>query len=174
MNRYLIRALVAILTFCIGVAVSFRPRSSYRYARLYTYSGKSFETERCRKKFRYSQSPSVSIDVASTDPVRLSYSSTNTSFENPQMQSVEFQVDNASDREIRALSVGFSVSRPSSEYNSGSRTGWKLVDLRELGTDARTPATVSIQCGADETLFVWVSSVEFKDGSRWQNPRHSS
>ena len=173
MNRYLIRALVAILTFCIGVAVSFRPRSSYRYARVYTYSGKSFETERCRKRFRYSQSPFVSIDMASTDPVRLSYSSTNPNSENLQMQTVEFQVDNAWDREIRAVSVGFSVSRPGSDYNSGSRTGWKLVD-RELGTAEGTPATVSIQCGVDETLFVWVSSVEFKDGSRWLNPRHSS
>src|SRR4029079_4067051 len=173
MNRYLIRALVAVLTFCIGVAVgSFRPRTSKYRCREFAYSVRSNETESCRKRYRFSASPFLSVDTASTDPVRLTYSSTNTSPGNLQRQNVEFLVENTAEREIRSVNVGFNASRDRGEYQ---RSGWKVVNSegKAVSSFDHTPALISIDCGADETLAVWISSVDFKDGSRWINPRHT-
>ena len=173
MNRYLIRVLVAVLTFCIGVAVgSLRPRTSKYRCREFTYSIRQNETESCRKRYRFSASPFLSVDTASTDPVRLTYSSTNSLPGNLQRQNVEFLVENTAERQIRSVNVGFVASRYRGEYQ---RSGWKVVNSegRAISSVDHTPSTISIDCGADETLAVWVSSVEFKDGSRWMNPRHT-
>jgi len=173
MNRYLIRALVAVLTFCIGVAVgSLRPGTSKYRCREFTYRVRSDETESCRKRYRFSASPFLSVDTASTDPVRLTYSSTNTLPGNLERQSVEFLVDNTAERDIRRINVGFVASRYRGEYQ---RSGWKVVNSegKAISSFDHMPATVSIDCGADETLAVWISSIEFKDGSRWLNPRHT-
>jgi hypothetical protein len=173
MNRYLIRALVAVLTFCIGVAVgSLRPRTSKYRCREFTYNFRSDETESCRKRYRFSVSPFLSVDTASTDPVRLTYSSTTTTPGNLQRQSVEFLVENTAEREIRSVNVGFTAYRYRGEYQ---RSGWRVVNSegKAMSTFDQTPATISIDCGADETLAVWISSVQFKDGSRWINPRHT-
>ena len=173
MNRYLIRALVAVLTFCIGVAVgSLRPRTSKYRCREFSYRVRSDETESCRKRYRFSASPFLSVDTAATDPVRLTYSSTNSLPGNLQRQNVEFLVENTAERQIRSVNVGFVASRYRGEYQ---RSGWKVVNSegRAISSFDHTPSTISIDCGADETLAVWVSSVEFKDGSRWMNPRHT-
>jgi len=171
MNRYLIRALVAVLTFCIGVAVgSLRPRTSKYRCREFTYNVRSDETESCRKRYRFSVSPFLSVDTASTDPVRLTYSSTTTIPGNLQRQNVEFQVENTAEREIRSVNVGFNASRYRGEYQ---RSGFVNSGGKRVSSFDHSPATISIDCGADETLAVWISSVEFKDGSQWINPRHT-
>jgi hypothetical protein len=176
MNRYLIRALVAVLTFCIGVAVgSLRPRTSKYRCKDFTYTVKSVETESCRRRYSFSPTPFLSVDTASTDPVRLTYSATNANQENTQRQSVEFLVENVGEREIRSVNVGFNASRYRGDRGQYQRSGWRVVDNRTqaLSSFDHAPAIVAIDCGADETLAVWVSSVEFKDGYRWINPRHT-
>ena len=173
MNRYLIRAFVAILTFCIGVAVgSLRPRSS-PYCRDRVFSVQTVEREGCRKRARLMVTPYVSVDTTSTDPARLAYSSTTTkSGNNPFLQNVELLVDNASDREIRNVTVGFVATRSHGDYNAGYRTGWKLIGSEDKSGGALEHAPVAIECGLDEALIAWIATIEFEDGSRWVNPRH--
>ena len=80
MNRYLLRSLVAVLTFSIGVAIgSFvRPNRTYRthykrhdcdYQREYKVSRAVLFAE------SPSAGPSISVDTLSVDPVKPTYSS---------------------------------------------------------------------------------------------------
>lgn len=176
MNRYLVRSLVAILTFSIGVAVGsiFRPsvQPSYR----------QFRHKRCRDSapppqvyFSTEQypSPSVAIDNAATDPLKLRYSHTRPSVPGSGRQTVEFTVEPTNSREVSKFTINYR-SRWSSANKSGGGAVSITNNTRSLSSGLITFDNVAIECDSDETLSVWVSSVEFQDGSRWENPRHRS
>ena len=116
--------------------------------------------------------PYVSVDTTSTDPARLTYSSTATKGDNPLLQNVELLVDNTGDRDIRNVTVGFIVTRSRGDYHAGYRTGWKLIGSEDKSGAALEHAPVTIECGLDEAVIAWIAAIEFEDGSRWINPRH--
>jgi hypothetical protein len=132
------------------------------------YNPSTFEREGCRRRPRLTISPVVSVDTSSVDPARLTYSSTATKADNPLLQNVELLVDNTGDREIRNITVGFIATRNRGDYHSGYRSGWKIIDSEDKSADS----TVTIESGVDEALTAWIAAIEFKDGSRWINPRH--
>jgi hypothetical protein len=172
MNRYLVRSLVAILTFSIGVAVgSFSrpsPQRSYRPSKQ-RRCNESFPERRVYRSTPQYPSPSVAIDNASSDPLYLRYSLTRLSPPGTSRQTVEFTVEPVTEREVSKFTVNYR-SRWSSTKQSGGVSityGTKTLSSGLIGFD-----NVSIECDSDETLSVWIESVEFKDGSRWENPRH--
>ena len=161
MNRYIIRALVAVLTFCIGVAVavSFRTSpSKYRY-----------REHRCPKAQYYGAydttfslpPPIMSIENAPTDPLKVRYSFTKVNPANPAKRLVEFAVENNSGRDVASYALSYNSNWYSNRHGGGG-------GVSVINTDGFVPF-VSINCDADQTLTVWVSSVDFKDGSRWTN-----
>jgi hypothetical protein len=174
MNRYLVRSLVAILTFSIGVAVGSFSRPSQQP------TNRQFRHKRCkefvpeRQVYRSATqypSPSVAIDSASTDPLKLRYSNTRLSPPGSSRQTVEFSVEPATAREVSTFTLTYqsrwssgnqSVSGPVSVTYSPKRLSYGLIEFDN----------VLIECDSDETLSIRVTSVEFKDGSRWENPRH--
>jgi hypothetical protein len=163
MNRYLIRALVAVLTFSIGLAVGSLQRPTRNRIR----------ENRCKhESYTYSQlaalslpSPSMSIENPASDPLRLSYSFTKVNPTNSAKRLVELVVENQSGREISSYAIGYN-----SRSTSNSRGGGGAVSVTNF--DYFVPF-VSINCDADQLLTVWVSSVNYKDGSRWVNPQYS-
>jgi hypothetical protein len=171
MNRYLVRSLVAILTFSIGIAVGsiFRPsvQPSYR----------QFKHKRCRDSappprayVRQEQypSPSVAIDNASNDPVKLRYSHSRL-MPGTSRQLVEFNLEPNTTREVLMFRINYR-----SRLSANSPGAPSLTDgTRTISSELISSGNVSIECDSDETLSVWIQSVQFKDGSRWENPRHS-
>lgn len=169
MKRYVVRALVAVLTFCIGVAVGLgprRPRYGYRY-----------HHEECRKfrlkldssrlgndYFSY-RGPSVSIDTMQADPLKLIYSSTNSSQASPSRQRIEFLVELNSQRAISSYTVHYESTR------RNERSSTDISQIRNTGTQSGVE-TVSLECDAGDTIMVWVSTIQFRDGTQWENPRH--
>lgn len=174
MNRYLVRSLVAILTFSIGVAVGsiFRnPTPTYRQIRHKRCN--EFVPE--RRIYNYAPqvpSPSVAIDNASTDPLKLRYAQTRLNSSGTKPQLVEFSVEQNSKREIARFTLTYR-SRWSSNNEGGGGSVSVQIPSRTITPGLFTFDNVSIECDTDETLSVWVSSVEFTDGSRWENPRHT-
>ena len=176
MNRYLVRSLVAILTFSIGVAVGsiFRPSVQPTY--------RQFKHKRCRDSapppppqayLRAEQypSPSVAIDNASTDPVKLRYSNSRL-IPGSSRQLVSFTLDPNTTREVVTFSISYR-SRWSSANQSGRGAVSPPNSTKTSSYGSMISAThVAIECDSDETIYVWIESVQFNDGSRWENPRH--
>jgi hypothetical protein len=175
MNRYFVRSFVAILTFCIGLAVSsvfsIIPRRSKH---------RNWESYNCKKVFRFERkyetlesmpSPALSIDNVGTDPLKLLYARTTSNHVSFPKQTVEFLVGNNTQRTIESFTVSYRSAWSSNRY--GGR-GSVLVhkDAKVSTFPSRNLELVSIDCDADETLTVWIASVEFTDGTRWNNPRH--
>ena len=167
MNRYLIRALVAVLTFSIGVAVgSFRRPRHVRYG---------YETYRCKRVAKIYQehydstlalaSPAMTIENPTSDPLRITYSFTKLNPTNRGKRLVEFVVENQSGREISGYAIAYNSS-----WASNNRGGGGAISVSN--SEYFVPF-VSINCDADQLLNVWISSVDFKDGSRWTNPAHT-
>ena len=175
MKRYLLRALVAVLTFSIGVAIGSlfsRPRVKP------SFNCKNFEHQ---KQFRYKRhgyhqkswaGPYISVDTLTTDPLKLEYSSTTPIAGNSNRQTVELRATNNTKKEIASFEVSY-TSRWASNRRGGG--GGVFVDATKLNgyIPSNGVESVSIECDFDQSLNIWISSVEFKDGSRWTNSRLS-
>src|SRR6266545_6412393 len=107
MNRYLLRSFVAILTFCIGLAVS----SVFSIVPRFSKHSK-WERYNCKKVSRFEQkyetlesmpSPALSIDNVGTDPVKLFYARTSSNHVSFPKQTVEFLVGNNTQRTIESF-----------------------------------------------------------------------
>ena len=174
MNRYLVRSLVAILTFSIGVAVGSFSQPSKPTNRQFRHKRcKEFVPERqvYRNVPQY-PSPSVAIDNASTDPLKLRYSHTRLSAPGSSRQTVEFTVEPSNSREVSKFTINYRSRWSSSANQSGGGAVSITNNTKTLSSGLITFDNVAIECDSDETLSVWISSVEFKDGYRWENPRH--
>jgi hypothetical protein len=172
MNRYVVRALVAVLTFCIGVAVGRGPhRPTHQYERscrravrlgLLTPGPVPLPQERTTPY----GGPFLSIDTAQSDPLKLSYSSTTPAQVDSGRQHVEFLVNKFSGKGITNYTVSYVTFW-------GRRDSRDVVEVfvRKASPFADTE-TFGLECDSKETLTVWVSRVQFKDGTSWENPRH--
>ena len=175
MNRYLLRSLVAVLTFSIGVAVgSFGTRThKYRYNKRDCPKKEAPRRNHVfHGKHGVGAGPFLSIDALSTDPLKLNYSSTTPLVNDPGRQKVEFLVANNTKREIANFTVEYR-----SRWRSIRQDGGGIVSVSKTkpgGNNSSGLDIVSIECSGDENLTIWVSSVEFQDGSRWNNTRHSN
>jgi hypothetical protein len=164
MNRYIVRGFVGILTFCIGLAVG---PSSHRSRRAFR-----FEHEHCPRivkidpsftdQHRFSSGPFLTIDTAQSDPVKLSYSSTIPEQSTSWRQHVEFQANKFTSKGISSYTVS---------YRSSSNPEVTDIFVKKSSVLGENE-TVSLECDAKDTLTVWVSQIQFKDGTRWENPRH--
>jgi hypothetical protein len=168
MNRYLLRSLIAVSTFLFSIAVSaiLHPFGSARWER--GHKAFVYSERRCSRAMTFLK-PSLSIDATGTDPVKLLYSQTRPQ-PNSSQQQITFVLDNQTTKAIDAVVVQYSSRWP--EKNS-----WGIETVRvsyDPTANVDDLQTLSIECGSDQTLWLWISRVEFKDGSRWVNPRHSN
>jgi hypothetical protein len=165
MNRYLFRSLVAVLTFLLSIAVSaiIHPFGSKRWE--HRYSNYAYHERHCPRAMAFAR-PALSIDAVATDPVKLLYSETRPQPYSSQQQ-ITFLLDIQTTEPVSAVVVQHSSRWPEKDR-------WEVESVRVPYDPTRdAPPTVSLHCGSDQTLWVWISSIEFKDGARWVNPRHS-
>ena len=166
MNRYLLRSLVAVSTFLLSIAISavMHPFRTQRWE--HRYANFEYRERRCTRTFAY-PTPALSIDAVATDPVKLAYSQTEPQPYSSQWK-VTFLLDNKTTKPVQTVVVQYSWRWPEND-------SWEIETVRvpvafPNGDDQQT---LSLDCG-DQTLWLWISRVEFKDGSRWVNPRHSN
>ena len=149
MNRYLVRSLVAILTFSIGVAVgSFSrpsPQPSYRQWK-HKRCNDSAPPPQAYLRVEQYPSPSVVIDNAATDPLKLRYSRTRLTSPAGR-QTLELTVDPTTTREVSKFTVDYRSRWSSNQSDSGpvsviysakplssSRTEASILDERGSAT----------------------------------------
>jgi hypothetical protein len=163
MNRYVVRSLVGVSTFCLGVAVGLgprRPRPKYR-----DHCGRGVFKLDNRREYspEFTPGPFLSIDTALADPLKLTYGSTAPDVAATDRQKVEFLISTNS-------------KKPISNYTLSYRSGWDPARITNVFVrrDGRSNnlESVSVECELRQSLAVWISSVEYKDGTRWENPRH--
>jgi hypothetical protein len=163
MNRYIARSAVAILTFCIGLAVGSRPHRTYRGLSVEKHCPRIVRLDPTfGERHRFSSGPFLTVDTAQSDPVKLSYSSTIPEQTTSWRQRVEFQADKFTSKGISSYSVSYRSS-------SNPDTVHLIVMKSAIPGESEN---VSLECDAKDTLTVWVSDIQFKDGTKWENPRH--
>ena len=167
MHRYLIRILVALLTFAVGVVVSLSTGIFSRPA------GTNLPVRYpCSRNRVVVSAPSMTIESQPDEPLKLFYSSTSLDFTNSGKRQVHFLVENVSDRDIQNFSVNYLSSWASKREGGG---GGIFVGDNVRGNLLRAgdSKTITIDSDYDQMLQLWVSSAEFLDNSRWDNPRHA-
>jgi hypothetical protein len=114
----------------------------------------------------------MTIESQPDEPLKLLYASTSLDFSNSGKRQVHFLVENVSHRDIRNFSVNYLSSWASRREGGG---GGIFVGDNVRGDLLRAgdSKTVTIDSEYDQTLQLWVSSAEFLDDSRWDNPRHA-
>src|SRR5258705_10365448 len=129
MHRYLIRILVALLTFAVGVVVSLSTGVFSRPA------GKNLPTRYpCSRSRAVVSAPAMTIESQPDEPLKLLYSSTSLDFTNSGKRQVHFLVENVSDRDIRNFSVNYLSSWASKREGGG---GWTFVGANVRGDALR-------------------------------------
>ena len=165
MNRYIVRSLVAVLTFSIGLAVGRRPhKPRHRYDRC-SYR-KIVKASSLEGRTLSSAGPFVSIDTAQADPLKLTYSATTLDQTATGRQRVSFDVAKFSQKGIANYTVGYQSS-----WNRHHPLEVTEVVVRKTSPLSEFE-TFSLDCDSWETLTVWVARIQFKDGTEWENPRH--
>ena len=164
MRRHLIRLLVALFTFSLGLAVAgvsgvFNHRAQNPPYRKFG----------CHRTARLVQSPSISIDSEPNQPLRLLYSSTSIDPGVPNRREVHFIVENQSSKEVAAYAINYHSTRTTAL--SGPRVSFNADSPEQiLRVGESQPLTIS--CDADELLTLWVDSAEFADGLLWSSVQH--
>src|SRR5258705_5614292 len=114
MHRYLVRILVALLAFAVGVVVSLSTGVFSRPA------GKNLPVRYpCSRNRVVVSAPAMTIESHPDEPLRLLYSSTSLDLTNSGKQQVHFLVENVSDRDIQNLSVNYLSSFASKREAGG-------------------------------------------------------
>jgi len=165
MRRYGVRILVAVLTFGLGVALSFalgifrvpHTRISHRWS----------ESSSCRKSFRISRPALLTFDTQANDPLQITYLRPTSHSEITENTGTRLLVVNKSNKTI----TGYVLSGEQS-WRENARSGQTLIDssanvLLEPGESH----SMSAPRGFDGGMVLRVHSVAFQDGSRWLNPR---
>jgi hypothetical protein len=164
MRRYGVRILVAVLTFGLGVALSFalglfrvpHTRISHRWS----------ESSSCRKSFRISRPTLLTFDSEANDPLQVAYLGPTLDSET-EKTGTKLLVVNKSNKTI----TGYVISGEQS-WRENVRSGQTLIDssanvLLEPGESH----SMSVPRSFNRGLLLRVQWVAFQDGSRWVNPR---
>jgi hypothetical protein len=163
MHRYLLRALVAVLTFAIGVVLSLVPRLFTQDATTVANTRYAYSV-RCRNRIR---APLLSIDNQPNEPLKLLYVATTVDPTDSQKIRVQFLVRNEGDQAVSGYSVrckkGYSVNDASGE----TVLNWDSDSILTPGESQ----PIAFSCDAGQPLSLRVDTARFSDGSTWNNPR---
>ena len=165
MRRYVVRFLVAVLTFGIGVALSlafglFRVQER-------SINFREYRRPSCREKFRVARPAFLNVDSRSTDPLGLVYLGTTPDITGSDQVRMRFTVGNRSEKTIsgywiKANEIWKTDGKPAKGFE------WTAFEVLEPGDTS----TISLP-GNAEGSALRVFQVTFKDGSTWTNPRVS-
>ena len=160
MRRYVVRFLVAVLTFGLGVALTL-------VFGLFKFSDtksvhRQFSPRDCPKRFRVARPAFLTVDTQSTDPLRLVYVGS----PNGDDQRMRFAVGNSSDKTISSYWIIAREIWKTNGESKGKNLEWTAFEVLEPGATS----TISLPRSADGSSLR-VAKVTFQDGSTWTNPR---
>jgi hypothetical protein len=160
MYTYPLRLLVAVVTFTVGLAVSAIPF-------LHTAKDKPFSFRHRRSCSERYFEPPVRVRQDVEEPLRVTYVGSDGSSQNEDIPTVRLLVQNISGRDVNDFSVNyFSGWRHSQTRGSGSVQS--DVETRGSVLHAGESTMVEISATQGQLFYVWLSSVEFVDGSNWK------
>jgi hypothetical protein len=154
MYRNLIRALVGLLTFAVGVIASsffYHPVKVVKQSSILVATPVSTVA-----------SPIMSIESIPSEPLKILYVRTEISADRKEDRRVTFLLQNVSDQAIRAYVVSCWRSRATS-------SGAAYSESRSFPQGFRYGSSQPFVCHSEatDTLELSVNEVEFIDGSRW-------
>jgi hypothetical protein len=164
-QRYIIRFLVAVLTFIIGLMLS---------AVLGLFHSPATKVPPVTSHHRWSEftpSPLLSIETQQNGPLKLLYSSTSIDTADANKRQVHFVVENTSRDNIKAYTISYSSSCRSDTKGAEGAVFVQAKSQKEI-FKAGELQTVTIECDADRMLSLWIASAEFVDGSHWSNGQY--
>jgi hypothetical protein len=157
MHRYFVRFLVAALTFVVGVVISavpiFHSTTNYELVR-------HDKRRPCPK--RTALFPAVTINNLPTEPLRLSYLSSNLDPSDSNRVIVQVLVENQSGQDISDFAVDYHTDGTGSS-NFGGRESFAMP-LQQGAT-----RIVTIKTDSNREIQVWPAYTQFIDGTYWVN-----
>ena len=164
MRRYVVRFLVAVLTFGLGVALSL-------VFGLFKFSDAKFVERNwsrrdCPKRFRVARPAFLTVDTQSTDPLRLVYLGSPNDGSRGEGPRMRFAVGNSSNKTISGYWISASELWDTKANSGGKRLEWTAFEILGPGETS----TISLPRNADGSSLR-VTKVTFQDGSTWTNPR---
>jgi hypothetical protein len=166
MRRYVVRFIVAVLTFGIGVALSFT-------LGLFKFSHTKFahRNSGCKdspKRFRGARPAFLTVDSQAGDPLRLVFLRTTEDAARGNEVRMRFSVANNSDKTISGYWITASEIWGTNRQPGVRDLDWTAFEVLEPGE----ASTISLPRNAEGTSLR-VAKVTFQDGSTWINPRTS-
>ena len=160
MRRYVVRFLVAVLTFALGVALSlvlglFKPRQIF--VSEVTWS----KHPPCPKQFRVARPEFLTIDTQLSDPLKITYLG-----ETPEGR-MEFLVENRRDQAVSEYAIRADRMWGSDVHPNPIVFEWISGESLQPG-ETRTITTAP---RGSEAVSLRVATVTFQSGFTWINPR---
>jgi len=166
MYTYLLRVLVAAITFTVGLAVSAIPFLHTAKTRQFNYHSR----HECSKSYL---EPSVGIRQDSTEPLRITYVGAGSSLQNGDVPAARLLVENVSGRDVNNFSVNY-ISGWRHSRVRGSGAIQSDLDSRGSVLHPGESTTLEVNPTQGQLYWVWLSSVEFVDGDNWNNAPYST
>lgn len=166
MRRYAVRFLVAVLTFGLGVALSFALglfRVPHTRIALHRWS----ESSSCRKNSRIAKSSLLTVDNQANDPLQVVYQGPILHSDLAGKTGARLLIENKSNKTITGYLIGAELS-----WHEHGKSGSTFMDSSgNLRLEPGESHTITLQRAVDSRFLVRVQWVAFQDGSRWLNPR---
>ena len=164
MRRYAVRFLVALLTFGIGVVLSF----AFGLFKVQETRFVNREWSSCRKKVRVSRPAFLTVDTQPADPLKLVYLGTTPDTTRGDAVRMRFAVTNNSGMTVSGYWITASEIWESKGKSGARDADWTAFEILEPGETS----TISLPRNT-EGSSLRVVKVNFQDGSTWINPRAS-
>ena len=167
MRRYVVRFLVAVLTFGIGVALSLA-LGLVKFKDTHSVQ-RNWSRKDCPKRFRVARPAFLTVDSLATDPLKLVYLGTSEDASRGDEVRMRFSVANNSGKTITGYWIAAREiwdSKGKSASLSSRGLDWTAVEVLEPGDYSY----ISLPRNA-EGASLRVTKVSFQDGSSWTNPR---
>ena len=160
MHTYLLRLLIAAITFTVGVAVSFIPFFHSSKVQQFSYERR----HKCWK--RASSQPTVGVQQDASEPLRLTYLSAGDDAQTVDSSTVRLLVQNFSGRDVRNFSINWVSRYRYSRAGGGGAVQSGVTSGGSILHDGES-TTINLDASTDQLTWAWLSSVDFTDGSRW-------
>lgn len=166
MRRYVVRFLVAILTFGLGVGLSLA-FGLFKFQNTH-FGHRDWKRTDCPQKVRLDHASFLTVDNNAQDPLRLVYLGYARGLNSGEGLRMRFAVTNRSDKVVSGFSITASDSGETKTNSEAMDLDWTALEVLEAGETS----TISLPRHA-QASSLRVAKVNFANGSVWINPRLS-
>lgn len=165
MRRYGVRILVAVLTFGLGVALSFVLGGFGVFSTRQTTKPQNWGRRDCPKKFRSQLLVPIAINNQADAPLRLVDLGPTFNTDSPHEHFIRVSAQNESSRTITGFVLRGEKVLPSNGVSVG-----EFVDFNSDVLEPGQSRVIHLLNDNEMAVSLAVSQVKFLDGSTWNNP----